>query len=35
MKYLDNLSERNQTIVGWVLTVLVVAGVVLALVLTH
>jgi uncharacterized Rmd1/YagE family protein len=35
MKYLDNLSEKNQTIVGWVLTVLVVAGVVLALVLTH
>jgi hypothetical protein len=35
MKYLDNLSEKNQTIVGWVLTVIVVASVYLAIVLTH
>jgi hypothetical protein len=35
MKYLDNLSEKNQTIVGWALTIIVVSTVISLLVLTH
>lgn len=35
MKYLDRLSERNQTIVGWALTIIVVSTVFALIVLTH